>query len=211
MTRAATALVVCGALLSACGGGEDEATAGNPPPGGNTPPTISGTPQTTVLQGEAYAFTPNGSDADGNSLTYSVANRPGWAAFDASTGRLSGTPSSGDVGTYSNIQITVSDGTASATLTAFNIQVTALATGSATLTWTAPSQNTDGSALTNLSSYKIYWSRSAGSYPNSATVGVGIATYVVDSLTPGTWYFTITAVNAAGIESSYANVVSKTL
>jgi hypothetical protein len=105
----------------------------------------------------------------------------------------------------------VSDGTVSANLAAFSIQVTAVATGSALLSWTPPMQNTDGSALTNLNGYKIYWGSSLGNYPNSASVGVGVASYTVEQLTPGTWYFTVTAVNAQGVESSYSNVASKTI
>src|SRR5262249_43353816 len=143
----------------------------NPPPGGgNRAPTISGTPLTSVMQGTAYSFTPTGADADGNTLTFSVTNLPAWATFNSSTGRVSGTPSAGQVGTYSNVTISVSDGSASASLTAFNIQVVATATGSATLTWTPPTQNTDGSALNNLAGYKVYWGTSQGTYTNSVTV-----------------------------------------
>ena len=91
----------------------------------NQAPTISGTPATTVTAGQAYNFQPNASDPDGNPLTFSVQNKPAWASFSASTGRLSGTPAS--TGTFSNILISVSDGQASASLTAFSIAVSAAA------------------------------------------------------------------------------------
>ena len=71
------------------------------------------------------------------------------------TGRLSGTPAAANVGTTANIVISVSDGTASATLPAFSITVNAVVTGSADLTWTAPTKNEDGSALSNLAGYKV--------------------------------------------------------
>jgi hypothetical protein len=211
---------LCGATLSiaGCGGGDEEAAATTPPPGGGNPPpsggnrapTISGTPMASVLQGTAYSFTPTGADADGNALTFSVANLPPWASFNSSTGRVSGTPTAGQVGTYSNITISVSDGTASASLAAFSIQVVGTATGSATLSWTPPTQNTDGSPLTNLAGYKVYWGTSQGNYSSSATVNnPGLATYVVDQLTPATWYFSVTAVNSAGLESGFSNVASK--
>lgn len=213
--------VAAGTLaLAGCGGGDDEeataSAAPSPsPPGpgpapGNQAPTISGTPTSTVMQGNAYSFTPNASDADGNALTFGVANLPGWAAFDASTGRVSGTPSAAEVGTYGDISISVSDGTADSSLAAFSIQVVATATGSAILSWTPPTQNTDGSPLTNLAGYKIHWGTSQGTYTNSVTVSnPGLASYVVDQLTPATWYFTVTAVNSAGMESPYSNVASK--
>jgi len=210
---------VVGATLSIAGcGGDDEATAAADPPGGSNPPpsagnrapTISGTPLTSVLQGTAYSFTPTGADADGNTLTFAVTNLPAWATFNSSTGRVSGTPSAAQVGTYSNIRISVSDGSTSANLAAFSIQVVATATGSATLSWTPPTQNTDGSPLNNLAGYKVYWGTSQGNYSSSVTVNnPGLATYVVDQLTPATWYFTVTAVNGAGVESGFSNVASK--
>ena len=42
------------------------------------------------VRGVQYAFTPNATDANGNTLTYSITNRPSWATFNASTGRLVG-------------------------------------------------------------------------------------------------------------------------
>lgn len=180
-------------------------------PAPNRPPTISGNPPRTVTQGTAYSFVPTASDPDGDSLTFSIENAPDWASFDASTGRLSGTPGAGDVRTWSNIRISVSDGKESASLAAFSITVEAVASGSATLTWTAPTQRTDGSPLTNLAKYKVYWGKSAGSYSNQTEVGAGTTTYVVDNLSAGTWYFSVTAIDSNGVESDYSNVASKTI
>jgi len=85
-------------------------------------------------------------------------------------------------------------------------------TGSATLSWIPPTSNTDGSPLLNLAAYRVYWGTAAGSYPNTVTLNnPGLATYVVEGLAPATWYFTVTAVNSAGVESSFSNVVSKTI
>ena len=70
----------------------------------------------------------------------------------------------------------------------------AVATGSATLSWNPPTTNTDGSPLTNLAGYKVYWGTTPGNYSSSATImNPGIATYVVESLTPNTYYFAVTA------------------
>ena len=89
--------------------------------GTNHAPTISGSPQTSTTDGTAYSFVPTGSDVDGNTLTYSITNMPSWASFTPSSGALTGTAV---LGTYSNIQIGVSDGSLSATLPAFSITVT---------------------------------------------------------------------------------------
>ncbi|NIS31701.1 MAG: hypothetical protein GWO04_17900, partial [Actinobacteria bacterium] len=63
------------------------------------------------------------SDADGDSLSFSIAGRPAWASFSSATGALTGTPVSADVGTYADIRISVSDGQATAALPAFTIEV----------------------------------------------------------------------------------------
>ncbi len=86
----------------------------------NRPPTISGSPSTTVQATTAYTFTPAASDPDGQTLTFSITNKPSWAAFSSTTGALTGTPSATDVGSYSNITISVSDGALSAALPAFS-------------------------------------------------------------------------------------------
>ena len=207
---------ICVALvLAACGGGggDDSAAAQqNPPanPSGNQSPTITGTPATQVMQGTQYTFTPTGNDPDGGTLTFSILGMPSWATFTPSTGKLQGTPGSGAVGNYTNIRISVSDGTATANLAAFSIAVVATASGQASLSWTPPTQNTDGSTPT-LTGYTIYWGTSHGNYTNSAQVNNGgLSAYVVTQLTPGTWYFVVTARSANG-ESAYSNEAQKTI
>lgn len=180
-------------------------------PPSNGAPTISGNPPTAVVQGTAYSFTPTADDPDGDTLTFSIANRPQWAGFDPATGRLSGTPDAGDVRTYSNIRISVTDGDASAALPAFSIAVEAIANGTATLSWSAPTERTDGSPLTNLAGFNVYWGPEEGNYPNRATVGLSTLTYVVENLAPGTWYFVTTAFDEDDVESDFSNVASKTI
>jgi hypothetical protein len=91
----------------------------------NDAPTISGVPQTAVLEDSEYRFTPIAADIDANeSLTFNILNRPSWLAFSIETGELSGTPSNDDVGTYSNIRISVVDASDSvASLSQFSISV----------------------------------------------------------------------------------------
>ena len=112
----------------------------------NRAPTISGTPATSVNAGTAYNFQPSGADADGDTLTYSIQNLPSWATFNTSTGRLSGTPQAAAAGVYSDIVISVTDTKDTVSLPAFSITVNAPTNGSATLSWTPPTENTDGSS-----------------------------------------------------------------
>jgi hypothetical protein len=92
---------------------------------GNRPPVISGSPPGEATVGQRYFFRPSASDRDRDVLTFGIANRPRWASFDTRTGRLAGTPASGDRGTYSDIRIRVSDGRATRALDPFRIVVRA--------------------------------------------------------------------------------------
>jgi hypothetical protein len=145
-------------------------------------------------------------------LTFSISNRPTWATFNTSTGRLSGTPTSAQVGSYSNIVIRVSDGKATTSLPAFSITVSDVSNGSATLTWTAPTRNSDGSTLTNLAGYRIVYGTSASALNKTIQVAnPGLTTYVVPNLSAGTHYFAVRAYTASGSESSNSAVASKTI
>ena len=195
-------------VQAASGTNSAPAISGAPP----TTPTISGTPATSVLQGTQYSFTPGAHDADGDTLTFSIVNRPSWASFTTSTGHLQGTPNPQHVGTTNGIVIAVTDGAASAALASFSVTVQAAATGSATLSWTPPTTNSDGSPLTNLAGYKVYWGTSQGNYPNSVTLNnAGLTSYVVGNLVPGTYFFVMTAVNGSSAESPRSNAASKTI
>jgi len=178
----------------------------------NRAPTISGTPLLSINVLSPYSFQPSASDADGNTLTFSIQNRPAWATFNTSTGRLSGTPALTDVATFSNIIISVSDGTASVSLPAFSLAVLQAATGSATVNWVPPTTNTDGSALTDLASYRVIYGRAADALDQSVAVNnAGLTSYVVSNLSQGTWYFAVLAVNQGGSESDISNVASKVI
>ncbi len=178
----------------------------------NHAPTISGAPMTALNVGGAYSFTPAASDADGDALSFSIQNKPSWASFSIATGKLTGTPGAGDVSTYSNIVIGVSDGKSSAQLAAFSIDVTQISNGRVTLSWLPPTQNTDGSTLTTLSGYKIVYGTSATALNQTITVNnAGLTTYLIENLSPGTYYFAVKAVSSTGAESDKSGVASKTI
>lgn len=177
--------------------------------GANQPPSLSGSPTTSVKVGEQYAFTPTATDPDGDSISFSVANLPSWAGFSNQDGSISGTPDAGSEGTYSNITITASDGTATDTLT-FSIEVTTVANGSVTLSWSAPTENEDGTTLTNLAGFKLYYGTETGRYTETIDIdNPGVNTYVVENLTPDTYFFAATAYNTDGIESEFSDEIEK--
>ena len=177
----------------------------------NNAPKIAGTAQTSAIAGQAYQFKPTATDADQDTVTFSIANKPAWAAFNATTGALTGTPAAKDVGTYSGITISATDGKAVSGLQAFAITVAAAgaAAGSVSLAWTPPTQNADGSTLTDLSGYTIHYGTTSKSYTQSvALTNVGLTRYQLDSIPSGTIYIAMTAVNAAGAESDFSPEVA---
>jgi large repetitive protein len=100
----------------------DAPTPGQEP---RTPPQLSGTPQTVATAGSPWRFQPAASATDGNALKFSVTNAPVWADFNPGSGRLEGTPRDADVGTHSNIVVSVTDGSSSASLAPFSVEVRA--------------------------------------------------------------------------------------
>jgi hypothetical protein len=185
---------------------------GGASPAPNTPPTISGSPPRSVVAGAMYSFRPTAYDANGDTLTFAASGLPSWASINSSSGRISGTPSLANVGSSGDIVISVSDGMATSSLASFTIVVVNVAIGTATLTWTPPTQNADGSPLTDLAGYKVYWGTSEDDYTNSITLdNPGLSSYVVEQLTPAVWFFATTAVNSKGLESGYSNVATKTV
>jgi hypothetical protein len=180
----------------------------------NQAPVISGTPATSVVAGTAYSFQPVASDADGDTLTYTITGKPAWAGFNTANGRLSGTPSATDTGTYDDILIAVSDGTDTATLPAFTISVNPLQgqTGRFNLTWTAPVTRADGTSLSlsEIGGYRIYYGTAAGSYPVSIDITDGSATSAtVDNLPLGSYHAVMTTYDSKGRESARSREVVK--
>ena len=227
--HAVLALVLASSsLLTACGGGGEGSASTSATDTGLTSNSngtsgatggattaalsLSGSPLTSITTGRSYSFTPTATPAAGAS--FSITNKPAWATFSTVTGALTGTPTSGDVGTNAGIVITANNGTTSASLPAFDIAVTAAAanTGAATLSWTPPTQNTDGSSVENLAGYNIYYGTSADKLTTKIQVtNPGLTAYTVADLGAGTYYFAISAYTSSGVESAPSVVGSKTI
>lgn len=224
-------LVMAGLVLTGCGNGvgvspaSDPTTASaagvpsTPAAPATAPVALTGTPATSVTAGQNYVFQPAVSGGSG-AVTFQIQGKPTWAAFNATTGALTGTPAVTNEGTSAGITISASSGGASASIGPFAIVVNAPpasppaspSTGSATLSWTVPTQNTDGTPLTNLAGYHIYYGTSAGAWTSTITVLEATETsYVVSGLAPGTYYFAVVAFNTAGDDSPQSNVGSKTI
>lgn len=205
-------------MLAACGDDSSPAAtaSGVPPSGSDDPPgaggasfSVTGEPPSSIVHGFLYDFEPTIDNPGGAPLTFSIENLPAWADLDTATGRISGRPASGDVGLYDNISLTVSDGESEITLGPFSVEVVATDTGAATLSWEAPTQRTDGSPIGELAGYRVYLGLSSENLSEDETLDAGIQTFVVDDLTPATWYFAVTALTSDGLESDFSNIASK--
>lgn len=177
----------------------------------NIPPTISGTPSTRAYENRIYHFTPDSADEDNDSLNFEVQNKPDWMEFNTTTGALIGTPSIDDVGGYSAITISVSDGQAVTQLESFDLTVQST---TATLSWVAPTTRIDGSPLpiSEIAGYKIYM----GSAPNNLNLAALITDpYLMEhkfsELSTGTYYFAVSTYTQENVESGLSVIVSKSI
>ncbi len=200
-------------LAAACGGGGGSASDDprNPgPPASNTPPSIAGSPALEVMVDDRYDFTPTASDEDGDALSFRIVNAPVWASFDPETGALTGTPGAADVGTTSGIVISVEDGTDSASLAAFDLEVVARPAGSALVSWDIPTTNEDGSTLDDLAGFAVHYGQASASYSELATIDDDTATSAaIGGLAAGEWFFAVTAFDTSGNHSALSDEVSK--
>ena len=159
---------------------------------------------------DQYSFSPQVSDPEGDPLAFDIVGKPDWAHFNEKNGRLHGVPRKHDVGIYTNIRITVSDGTTEVTMAPFDIVVDEMGKHSVTLSWNPPTQNADGSALSDLAGYRVYIGREPDELNRVITVNnPGLTSYVVEHLTTDTWHFAMTSYNSRGQESSRSAVVRK--
>lgn len=82
----------------------------------------------------------------------------------------------------------------------------------ASLSWTPPTQNVDGSALTDLAGYRIHYGKSSSALDQTVQLAnPAITSFVIDKLDAGTWYFAVTAYASSGAESALSNIASKTI
>jgi Putative Ig domain len=208
--------VVCsGLLIGACGvdssgSASTDASAQAGVITRSSQTTITGVPAPAATVGQTYSFQPQATAPSGSTARFAITNKPSWASFNTATGELSGTPSSSQMGQYAGITIKLTAGTQSATLAPFSITVeSATAVAAVTLSWQAPTENSDGSPLVDLKGYKVFYGLASKSYTGSVDLpNPGLTMYVVQNLAMGTYYFAIGAYNAAGQLSSMSGEVS---
>ncbi len=173
---------------------------------------LQGVPPSSVTAGSQYLFHPLVVPGSGT-VNFTITGQPGWTSFNSSTGTLSGTPTSADVGLSGNITIIATNSTSTGSVGPFTIRINAaLSNMSAALSWVAPTQNTDGTPLTDLAGYYVYYGTNASALSETVQIADPTAvTHVVDNLSAGIWYFSVIAYSAQNVQSAASATVSKTI
>ena len=173
-------------------------------------PELTGTPEVALAQ-EAYFFSPQLSGTS-SAFAFSAENLPAWADIDSADGTVSGIPGTSDVGLHEGIMIVATDGGTTLELGPLTIEVWSVGDRSVTVNWQPPSENEDGTVLSDLAGFTVRYGRSDTSFDSVVDVSnPGLTSFVVDGLVPGTYYFTTTAYNAAGSESEPSAIASGTI
>lgn len=176
----------------------------------NTAPVILGAPSTALVIGNPWSFTPSASDADGDVLTFAIQGKPEWASFDPKTGHLAGTPPA--AGSHGPITVSVSDGRATVSLKPFTLQIDEPTVGSATVSWQPPTTRTDGTALSELAGYRVYYGKDENDLTHVVEItNAGQTSQHIENLDAGKWYFAVTALCSKGLESPKSEMGSKTI
>jgi hypothetical protein len=103
-------------------------------------------------------------------------------------------------------------GSGPAANTAANTPAPSSSAGAVTLSWLPPTTNTNGTTLTDLAGYRIYYGQSPTAMTEVIDISnAGLTMYMVENLSAGTWYFAIKAVTTTGTESSLSDVASTTI
>ena len=166
-----------------------------PAPSGDTPTVSLSSDQLTVNEGGSVTLSWSTSGAD------SCAASGGWGGTLATSGSQTVGPLTS--GTTFSLSCTGSGGSA--------LQMISVAVvGPVSLAWVAPDQNVDGSPLTDLAGYRIYYGDSSRAYSEMVELASPSATSHTLNLASGDYYVAMTALDAEGNESGYSNEVVKT-
>lgn len=179
------------------------AAAPTNPPAAPTPAaastlSLSGSPSASLVEGEYLAFLPETTYDGTLPLSYSIENRPDWLLFDSNTGELWGLAGNTAAGIYSEITISVTDGTLVHTLAPFQIEVINKST--LQLSWHANYEP-------DLAGYVIYFGTDLNELTESIETEPDSPGYLMEVTGSGDFYFAVSAKDFSGNESSASEPV----
>jgi hypothetical protein len=171
----------------------------NPPPA----PTLKFTVNPTVI-------------VSGNSstLTWLSTNATactasgGWTGSELLTGSLIVSPTTNT--TYSLTCVGAKGTTPVSNSVSLTVNQPPPVVNTANLSWTVPTNNTDGS-IASLSGFIVYYGQDMSNLTSTINIaGATTDTAEITNLTKGTWYFVVVAVGTDGMDSADSNVAMKT-
>jgi hypothetical protein len=190
-------VVLCSLLtfgLAACGAGGSSSSAD----------TASASESTSSLVSPNVGFIDRTSSAESGATTVAATTPATSAAPATSTTPVSSTANSSTAASTSTTTVASSNKTST--------NPVSTGSGSATLDWMPPTENSDGTVLTNLAGYTVYYGTSPSNLTQSVKItNPGLASYTMSNLPSGTWYFAVTSYSSTGIESTRSGVVSTTI
>jgi hypothetical protein len=194
-------VIVCGLVtfaLSACGAGGESSSSG----------TTAGTsePATSLVSPNVGLIDRTPVEQSDDTTTQGTTSSPG-------TSTAATTPGSTNTSIATPVPGTPASGSgSSATTVASNDNPPSSqmpSTGTATLDWTPPTQNSDGSVLTDLAGYTVYYGTSPGNLTEKVKItNPGLSAYTMTNLASGTWYFAVASYSSAGAESALSGVIN---
>jgi hypothetical protein len=184
--------------------------------------TLGGTPPGTAQVGATYRFRPTLKAPAGATVAFSIRNKPAWASFSTATGEMWGRPAG--VATHREITISASTGARTVAMPPFVLTVAAAAatrpadtplpaeSGGASIVWHAPQSRLDGRPLLDLAGYRLRYGVSPQALGRVVQIAnPGATAHTLTDLSPGTWYFAVTAYTTAGVESALSAVIPATI
>jgi len=176
------------------------------------PIAVSDLRSTTSNTAITVAVLTNDTNLGDGGIVVSVATAPTHGSASVSGNQVIYTPANNYSGSDTiSYRITDVDGDTSVSTIPLNVTCTQNCTSDVKLSWSAPTTKADGTALTNLSGFMVYYGTSSKNYSNAIDVaGATSLTRTIAGLTAGTYYFAVTAYDANGTESGFSTEISKT-
>lgn len=198
-------------LTLACSACLDESAKNSLATGGEIPIAITSPAAAEVETSDATI------DLAGTAKSSSPIDSVRWENDRGGQGTASGTES----WTAANVPLVLGQNTITVTVTdetgasnSDSLMVTRESTGTSavTISWQPPTERTNGTLLTNLAGYRIYYGRMSETYDFEVQIAnPGVLSYVVDDLTPGEWFFAAAAYDGSGNQSDYSEEASATI
>ncbi len=183
-------------------------------PGGSVNDTVDVTVITTPIPTISLSSSPSTVSEGGSTiLSWNSTNATSCTASGDWSGAKGATGAETINSITNNSQFILDcSGTGGSASASVNVAVVMSNNGTALLSWTPPTENTDGSTLTDLVGYRVYYGTQPGNYTESVEIAnPGLASYLIENLAPASWYFVMTSYNTANIESAYSEEVSKVI